>query len=79
MREIGSNLDGAKEQVKNLLNIPVMIKLNGGRGKSTLLKGEVTAIFPAVFSIKLDTGELRTFSYADVHTRTVVLKILNEK
>ena len=79
MRDIGQNLDNAKEQVKNLLNIPVIIKLNSGRGKSTLLKGEVTAIFPAVFSIRLDSGELRTFSYADVHTHTVVLRVLNQK
>ncbi len=79
MRDIGQNLDNAKEQVKSLLNIPVIIKLNSGRGKSTLLKGEVTAIFPAVFSIRLDSGELRTFSYADVHTHTVVLKMLPQK
>ena len=75
MREVGQNLDNAKQQVKNLLNIPVRIKVNSGRGKSTLYKGEVTAVFPAVFSIRLDTGELKTFSYADIHTRTVVLRI----
>lgn len=77
MRDIGQNLDNAKEQVKNLLNIPVLIKLNTGRGKSKLLKGEVTSVFPAVFSVKLDSGELKTFSYADVHTHTVVLRVLN--
>lgn len=75
MREIGQNLDNAKQQVKSLLNIPVLIKVNSGRGKSTLLKGEVTAVFPAVFSVRLDTGELKTFSYADIHTHTVVLRI----
>ncbi len=69
MREIGQNLDNAKQQVKSLLNIPVLIKVNSGRGKSTLLKGEVTAVFPAVFSV------LKTFSYADIHTHTVVLRI----
>lgn len=75
MREIGQNLDNAKQQVKSLLNIPVLIKVNSGRGKSTLLKGEVTAVFPAVFSVRLDTGEIKTFSYADIHTHTVVLRI----
>ncbi|MDE6302560.1 MAG: hypothetical protein K2M36_03110 [Clostridia bacterium] len=72
MREIGQNLDYAKEKVKRLLNIPVLIKINSGRGKSSLVKGEITAVFPAVFSVKLDTGETKTFSYADVHTRGVL-------
>lgn len=72
MREIGQNLDNAKEKVKRLLNIPILIKINGGRGKSSFCKGEITAVFPAVFSVKLDTGELKTFSYADVHTRGVL-------
>lgn len=78
MREIGQNLDNAKQQVQSLLNIPVLIKVNGGRGKSTLYKGEVIAVFPAVFSVRIDTGELKTFSYADVHTRTVILKLQNK-
>lgn len=72
MREIGQNLDNTKERVKKLLNIPVLIKINSGRGKSSLCRGEVTAVFPAVFSVKLDSGELKTFSYADVHTRSVL-------
>lgn len=78
MREIGQNLDNAKRQVLSLMNIPVLIKVNGGRGKSTLFKGEVIATFPAVFSVRTDTGELKTFSYADVHTRTVVLKLQSQ-
>ncbi len=65
-------MDSAKSRVKKLIGIPVLIKVNSGRGKSALYRGEVTAVFPAVFSVKLDTGELKTFSYADVHTRGVL-------
>ena len=72
MREIGQDLQVAKERVKRLIGIPVLIKINYGRGKSSLCHGEVTAVFPAVFTVKLDGGELKTFSYADVHTRGVL-------
>lgn len=72
MREIGRDLQTAKERVAGLVGVPVLIKINSGRGKSELCKGEVTATFPAVFTVKLDTGEVRTFSYADVHTRGVL-------
>ncbi len=77
MREIGQNLDFAKERVKALLNVPVVIKINSGRGRSALYRGTVTATFPAVFSVKLESGELKTFSYADVHTKSVLF--LNPK
>lgn len=72
MREIGKTLDGAKQKVQNLMGIPVLIKINSGRGKSALVRGEVTAVFPAVFSVRLEDGELRTFSYADVQTHGVM-------
>ena len=72
MREIGQSIAGAKERVQKLVGIPVLMKINVGRGKSTLLKGEVTAVFPVVFTSKTDDSQNRTFSYRDVHTKTVL-------
>ncbi len=73
MREIGQDLQTAKERVAGLIGVPVLIKINSGRGKSELRRGEVVATFPAVFTVALDTGEQKTFSYADVHTRACIL------
>ena len=72
MREIGQSITGAKERVQKLVGIPVLMKINVGRGKSTLIKGEVTAVFPAVFTVKSDDGQNHTFSYCDVHTKNVL-------
>ena len=72
MREIVQSIAGAKERVQKLVGIPVLMKINVGRGKSTLIKGEVTAAFPAVFTVKSDDGQNRTFSYCDVHTNNVL-------
>lgn len=72
MREIGKNLNTAKCRVQKLIGIPVLIKVNSGRGKSSIYRGEVNAVFPAVFSVKLTNGEVKTFSYADVHTKGVM-------
>lgn len=71
MREIGQNIDVSKQSVQNLVGVPVIIKINPSRGKSTILKGEITRLFPAVFTVTLDTGETRTFSYNDVHTKYI--------
>lgn len=73
MREIGQNINSAKARVQQLKDVPVLIKINSGKGKSTLCHGRVSALFPSVFSVTLDNGELRTFSYSDVHTKCVVL------
>ena len=72
MRGIGQTLRSVKERVAGLVGVPVLIKISSGRGKSELHRGEVGAIYPAVFSVTLDTGEQKTFSYADVHTRSVM-------
>ena len=74
MREIGRTIEWVKQRVAGLVGVPVLIKISSGRGKSELHRGEVGAIYPAVFSVTLDTGEQKTFSfsYADVHTRNVM-------
>lgn len=70
MREIGQSLCEAKARVQQIIGVPVLVKINSGRGKSALYHGKVTALFPSIFTIELDGGEKRTFSYSDVHTKT---------
>lgn len=72
MREIGKGIDETKSQVKKLVGIPLVVKINSGRGKSSVVRGTIAGVFPAVFTMKLDSGEIRTFSYSDVHTRGVL-------
>lgn len=72
MREIGQSLAPAKQRVQKLVGIPVLLKINVGRGKCTLVKGEVQTLFPAVFTVLLDDGQSRTFSYSDVQMKNVL-------
>lgn len=72
MREIGKGIDETKLQVKKLMGVPLVVKINSGRGKSTVVRGTIAGVFPAVFTMKLDSGEMRTFAYSDVHTRGVL-------
>lgn len=72
MREIGKGIGEAKQRVEKLRGLSLIMKVSEGRGKSTLLKGSIVAVFPAVFTVRLESGEVRTFSYSDVHTRGVM-------
>ncbi len=54
------------------MGIPLLLKVNEGRGRTSLYNAEITAVFPAVFTVRLADGETKTFSYADVHTKGVM-------
>ena len=73
MREAGRDIGEAKARVKRLTGIPLVIRVSEGRGRSTLIKGSIVAAFPAVFTVRTESGEVRTFSYSAVHTREVLL------
>ncbi len=72
MREIATTIHNTKERIKCLQGIPLIVKVIGPRGKSTLFYGEVTDIFPAVFTVSTTTGETKTFSYSDVHSGNIL-------
>ena len=75
MREVGQNLTVAKEKAKRLLNLPAIVKIKTQRGKSETAKGQITSLFPNVFSVTFEDGKARTFSYADILTGAI--KFLN--
>lgn len=73
MREIGKGLGEAKAQVRELAGAPLLFRVSEGRGRSSIVKGRIVATFPAVFTVRTESGEVRTFSYSAVHTREVLL------
>lgn len=72
MREIGKGIGEAKARVQKLAGVPLLMKVSEGRGRSALFRASIIAVFPAVFTVKTENGEVRTFSYSDVHTRGVM-------
>lgn len=72
MREIGQGIESTKTRVEKLMGIPLLMKVNEGRGKSSVYRGSIISVFPAVFTVKLENGDVKTFSYSDVHTRGIL-------
>ncbi|MBR4801094.1 MAG: hypothetical protein IK048_05465 [Clostridia bacterium] len=72
MREIGQDINVAKEKVKRLLKVPANIKIRSARGKTETVSGYVSALFPAIFTITFEDETTKTFSYADVLTGNVI-------
>ncbi len=70
MREIVYGLNQVKRRAERLKGVPVRIRINKGRNKFVIKEGEISDVFPAVFTFS--SGEENfTFSYSDLLTKNV--------
>ena len=60
-----------KSNVKKNLGNTVRIIYNGSRNKKEEYIGVITEVYNNIFILKLDTDEIKSFSYFDVLTNTV--------
>ena len=60
-----------KENIENNLGSDVKIVYNGSRNKKEEYNGVIKEVYNYIFIVKLDTDEIKSFSYSDVLTNTV--------
>lgn len=60
-----------KNNIKNNLGKNVKVFYNGSRNKKEEYIGIVKEVYNNIFIVKLDTDEIKSFSYFDVLTNTV--------
>ncbi len=70
------NIDKIKQKVINLKNQKLNIKVYIGRNKYEYYEGEIDNIYNNIFTIKTNKG-IKSFSYADVATKIVILSNIN--
>lgn len=71
MREITQDVAYTKALVKRIAGQQIKIKVNRGRNKTELLRGSVEDTYPQIFTFRKTDGELNSFSYADILSKTV--------
>ncbi|MGN0767912.1 MAG: Veg family protein [Christensenellales bacterium] len=71
MREINNNISGLMENVRALTGVRVKIKVNRGRNRIELIEGVLENAYPNIFTVRKQTGELNSFSYADIIANNV--------
>ena len=68
-------IDKIKEQVKTNQGNIINIKYNGARNKIEVYEAKIKEIYNFIFTVELlDSDEKKSFSYADVLTKTVEIK-----
>ena len=70
------NIDKIKLKVKELSNEKLNLKVYIGRNKYEYYEGIIDKIYNNIFTIKTNKG-IKSFSYADVATKIVVLSKIN--
>ena len=70
------NIDKIKLKVKELLNEKLNVKVYIGRNKYEYYEGTIDKIYNNIFTIETNKG-IKSFSYADVATKIVVLSTFN--
>ena len=66
----------AKEMIEDLVGKEVHIKVNVGRNKYEHFDGVVMQTYPYLFTVKVES-QVKSFSYVDVLTKDVQLKLTN--
>ena len=60
------------KKINNMKGTPLTVKVNRGRNKIECYDGEIESTYPNVFTVRLTSGGIGTFSYADVHAKNVL-------
>lgn len=73
MREINAGMDTVKDRIKKLQGIQLKLLINRGRNRFVSIDGIIKDVYPNVFTVITDEGDvdLYTFSYADVMTKNI--------
>ena len=70
------NIDKVKNQINDLKNNKLKIKVNIGRNKYEYYEGNIKDIYPNLFTVLTDKG-IKSWTYSDVATKTVILSKFN--
>ena len=68
-------IDEIREEIEKHLNNNVVLKVYVGRNKYEIYEGTIKEVYPSLFLVKLK-NEIKTFTYSDILTKSVVVKYL---
>ena len=69
------NIKGIKRYLCTKINARIIIIYYGSRNRKERYEGILYQLYNNVFTIKLPTGEIKSFSYIDILTKTIQIYI----
>ena len=69
------NIKGIRNYLKTRLGSNVVIYYYGSRNRKEIYKGVLFRLYNNIFIIRLCNGEIKSFSYIDILTKTIQMCI----
>lgn len=69
------NIKNIKNYLRTKIGYNIIVIYYGSRNKKEAYKGVLYKLYGNIFTIKLTSGEIKSFSYIDILTKTVQICI----
>lgn len=69
------NIEKIKKEIYSMIGKEVNLYVNLGRNKEENYVGTILNVYPKLFTVNVD-GIFKSFSYSDVLTKTIVIKMI---
>ena len=69
------NVNQIREYLKTKIGTNVLVVYYGSRNRKEKYKGVICQLYRNIFTIKLKSGEIKSFSYIDILTKNIVIHI----
>ena len=69
------NIKNIKNYLRTKLGFNIVVIYYGSRNRKEIYKGVLCKLYGNIFTVKLYSGEMKSFSYIDILTKTVQICI----
>jgi len=69
------NIKNIKNYLRTKLGFNIVVIYYGSRNRKEIYKGVLYKLYGNIFTVKLYSGEMKSFSYIDILTKTVQICI----
>ena len=69
------NIKSIKNYLRTRIGFKIVVIYYGSRNKKEIYRGKLDKLYYNIFTIKLFNGEVKSFSYIDILTKTIQICI----
>jgi Protein of unknown function (DUF1021). len=74
MRNVNQDIKGTIERLNEMKGAAYVIKINRGRNRIETIEGMIENTYPSIFTVREDSGDISTFSYADLLSKNIAFR-----
>ncbi|MDI9486918.1 MAG: Veg family protein [Bacillota bacterium] len=72
MRVINQDISKTISRIKQLKGMEVKLKVNRGRNRIEEIEGILESVYPSIFTVRNNDGDVSSFSYSDILAKNIM-------